>query len=108
MSLLLNSHHLHLWQPVFEGSNEAFHVALARFLSRGQRTGRGHHRRDYRDASRLLCSPKNYGGPTLRHVGPLQEQSPQNKVARSSSIPRQRCGPAASGPYLLLRLKELV
>ena len=47
MSMLLDGYQLHLWYPRFEGSHKAFHMALARLLSRGQRTGWGDHRRDH-------------------------------------------------------------
>jgi hypothetical protein len=59
--MLLDGYQLHLRYPGFEGSHKAFHMALARLLSRGQRTGWGDHRRDYRDTCRCL-------GETHRHL----------------------------------------
>ena len=54
MPILLDGYQLHLWDPGFEGSHKAFHMALARLLSRGQRTGWRDHRRDHRDTRRCL------------------------------------------------------
>ena len=54
MPILLDGHHLYLRYAGFEGSHKAFHMALARLLSGGQRSGWGDHRGDHRDTRRCL------------------------------------------------------